>query len=131
MEIGVVGFLQNDRIVSYKVNVTNIKEKDYKLLFCVDPKIFKFSYMSNSVKFIVLTPLYVFLPQETFSVDFKNFTVNVELMKKDFEELRECVYTWLLCWKRMKIKEFINRDVALLIAKFILFRTRIGINLFG
>lgn len=131
MKIGVVGFLQDDRIVSYKVNVTNIKEKDYKLLFCVDPKIFKFLYISNSGKLIVLTPLYICLPQGTFSVDFKDFTVNVELMKKDVEELRECVYTWLLCWKRMKIKEFINRDVALLIAKFILFRTRIGINLFG
>lgn len=124
MEIGVVEFLQNDRIVSYKVNVINTKEKDYKLLFCVDPKIFKFVY-------IVLTPLYGCLPQEKFNVDFKEFTVNVELIKKDVEELRECVYTWLLCWKRMKIKEFINRDVALLIAKFILFRTRIGINLFG
>lgn len=131
MEIGVVGFLQNDQIVSYKVNVINIKEGDYKLLFCVDPKIFKFSYMSNSGKFIVLTPLYVCLPQEKFNVDFKDFTVNIDLMKKDVEELRKCVYTWLLCWKKMKIKELINRDVALLIAKFILFRTRIGINLFG
>lgn len=130
MEIGVVGFLQDDRIVSYKVNVTNMKEKDYKLLFCVDPKIFKFSYMYSG-KFVVLTPLYVCIAQEKVNVEIGHFTVNLDLMKKDVEELRECVYTWLLCWKRMKIKEFINRDVALLIAKFILFRTRIGINLFG
>lgn len=107
-----------------------MKEKDYKLLFCVDPKIFKFSYMSSG-KFIVLTPLYVCIPHEKVNVEIGHFTVNLDLMKKDVEELRECVYTWLLCWKRMKIKEFINRDVALLIAKFILFRTRIGINLFG
>lgn len=123
--IGVVGFDQNNRILKLNFYLHNAKEDDYRFCFCVDPKIFK--YVNIVEGFFIFTPLYVSLYEEKVSII---ININREYMFEEVKRLKKSVYTWLLCWKHMKIHHLINKDVSILIAKFILFRTRLGINIF-
>lgn len=125
--IGVVGFDQNNRIFKLDFYLENAKEDDYRFCFCVDPKIFKYQGFVKG-KFTIFTPLYVTLSEEE-PVAFI-MKINRDYMLEEVQKLKKSAYTWLLCWKNMKNHHLINKDVSILIAKFILFRTRLGINIF-
>ena len=124
--IGVVGFNQINKILKLDFYLDNAKEDDYRFCFCVDPKIFKYVGVVKGF-FTIFTPLYVSSYEEKVSIA---IIINREYMFQEVQKLKKSLYTWLLCWKHMKIHHLINKDVSILIAKFILFRTRLGINIF-
>jgi hypothetical protein len=126
--IGVVGFNQINKILKLDFYLDNAKEDDYRFCFCVDPKIFKYVGVVKGF-FTIFTPLYVSEPEKQIHIAFTT-KINREYMFEEVQKLKKSVYTWLLCWKHMKIHHLINKDVSILIAKFILFRTRLGINIF-
>jgi hypothetical protein len=128
--LGVVGYLQDETVIEVPFKVKGC----LKHYFYIDPTIpfnfatvlsFKYKDKDGIVKdskkgFVIFMPLYV---NRIISIDIKDaFQVRgiADFLETEIPKIKKTVYTWLLCWNRMKW-EGINRDMAKLIGKYVLF----------
>ena len=120
MYVRVVGKTQDGTIAKFEFKVYFRDKQTYKRLFCIDPSSFRISTFVD-FKLFVFTPLYVKSVREKAVCSTRQeCRLNERLVNEATEKRKKQVRTWLLCWNRMRWKE-INKDVAVLIGKFILF----------
>lgn len=129
--LGVVGYLQDGTVIEVPFKVKG----NPKYYFYIDPTIpFNFGTVSSfkyidedgiikdskRATFIMFTPLYV---NRMIYIDIKDvFRMRDigDFLETEIPKIKKTVYTWLLCWNRMRW-EGINRDMANLIGKYVLF----------